>query len=225
MSLTYGNRSANGCLRSLAKLGQLALVEPEDCGECLIDTPQILVAQPSDSFAKPLHVDRTELLGQHPRRFRVHFYLRTERRSPSARGRWRHQDDRPRKKFISLQHDAVTNTELLMPEALRDLESIDVTPLHGETPSSPQPPASRFDLPRQLPVRLPLERERHGRAICALMQSTRHELLRKWIVRLPQESEAPDVLRHPAEQRSPLPWGRVYHEMQYKGRRATQSRQ
>jgi hypothetical protein len=44
------------------KLDQPALVEPEDCGERLIDAPQILVAQPSDSFAKPLHVDRTELL-------------------------------------------------------------------------------------------------------------------------------------------------------------------
>ena len=59
-------------------------VQPKVRGECLIETPQLLDAEPTDPLAEALHVDGANLLDEDKRRFAIDLDGRAKRRLPGA---------------------------------------------------------------------------------------------------------------------------------------------
>src|SRR5215210_1650385 len=92
-----------------------ALLESEDNSEGVVDVPELLRVEPSDSLAEPLGIHGTNLLDEDPRRLSFHRDLGPKRGRASALRRRSNEHDRAREKLICLHKDAVSDALLLVP--------------------------------------------------------------------------------------------------------------
>ena len=133
--------------------------QSEDRQQGFIDTPLVHGAEVADELAEATCVDSTELLDEHPGGFVVHLDLGTKRCGPRAPGGRSDNHDRAGQDLVCLDDNPISVPVLLMTEALRKLESVDVTAKHAVTPSTQRRRASRRGHRR-----LPRERRLQQRA-------------------------------------------------------------
>lgn len=93
-------------------------------------------------IAKSIDIDSAELLDKHSRSLTVDNELWSKRRRPCTPRRRSYKNHRARQKGIRLDDYTEAPTLLFVSSCARRSQLVNVTPLHGGSPSAARPPAS-----------------------------------------------------------------------------------
>ena len=126
--------------------------QPEHRHQRVVDTPQLFATEMACQLAQTLHIDGADLFDQNARCFARRFDLRAERRGSGTAGCRCDEHDRAGQEFVGLNDNTEAVPALLVADALGELEPVQVTSEHAETPSDPRSRASPRDR-RCLPPR------------------------------------------------------------------------
>ncbi len=108
-------------------------VPAQNRDESVVEGPDLLDRDVTDTLAQTLDDDRSELLDEDPSDSATNFDLGSERSWPGAARCWRHEHDRPQQEFIGLHHDREPFAGLLVPDAHRYAKSVNLTAPHAST--------------------------------------------------------------------------------------------
>lgn len=120
-------------------------MEPEDCEQGILDRPHFVDCERTHRLSQPLHVNRTNLLNEHTRRFARDVDLGSERCGLCAPRRWSNDHYCARQQLIGLQDNSVSHAVLFVPDPFGHAKPVDVTTL--QPCAGPEKPERRFVAP------------------------------------------------------------------------------